>query len=141
MLDLDHFKRFNDRYGHAAGNDLLRAAGAALRASVREADMAARYGGEEFAVLIRGDASQGYELAERLRRALERTFVTVRGGLEAGTTLSAGIACYPSAAEHETALVERADDALYASKARGRNRTTIYTGTAEPDARRASLSA
>ncbi len=57
MLDLDHFKQFNDKHGHEAGNELLRRVGATLRATVRDADMAARYGGEEFAVLIRGDES------------------------------------------------------------------------------------
>jgi diguanylate cyclase (GGDEF)-like protein len=128
MLDLDHFKRFNDRHGHEAGNELLRSVGAVLRASVRDADLAARYGGEEFAVLIRGDERQGYELAERLRRAVERTTVALRPGAEAGTTVSVGVASYPGGAADEAALIERADDALYASKARGRNRVTIYTG-------------
>ena len=80
MLDLDHFKQFNDRYGHESGNDLLRRVGATLRAMVRDADMAARYGGEEFAVLIRGDESHGYELAERVRRAVEALSVELRGG-------------------------------------------------------------
>ena len=80
MLDLDHFKQFNDRHGHEAGNELLRRVGATLRTLVRDADVAARYGGEEFAVLIRGDESHGYELAERLRRAVETVAVEVRGG-------------------------------------------------------------
>jgi diguanylate cyclase (GGDEF)-like protein len=127
MLDLDHFKDFNDRHGHEAGNELLRRVGAALRRLVREADVAARYGGEEFAVLIRGDESQGFELAERLRRAVEDLSVTVRGGREAYATVSVGVASYPGAAADETALVERADAALYASKHRGRNRVTIAT--------------
>ena len=65
MFDLDHFKRFNDRHGHEAGNELLRRVGATLQAIVREADMAARYGGEEFALLISGDAADGH----RARRA------------------------------------------------------------------------
>ena len=127
MLDLDHFKRFNDVHGHEAGNDLLRQVGTALRGMVREADLAARYGGEEFAVLIRGDESQGYELAERLRRAVADLTVSVRGGREAGATVSVGVASYPGAADDEAALVERADAALYASKHRGRNRVTIAT--------------
>ncbi len=130
MLDLDHFKRFNDVHGHEAGNELLRQVGTALRGMVREADLAARYGGEEFAVLIRGDESQGYELAERLRRAVADLTVTVRGGRKAGATVSVGVASYPDATADEAALVERADAALYASKHRGRNRVTIATRVA-----------
>jgi diguanylate cyclase (GGDEF)-like protein len=128
MLDLDHFKQFNDRHGHETGNELLRRLGETLGATVRDADMAARYGGEEFAVLIRGDESHGYELAERVRRAVEALSVQVRGGAQAFVTISAGVATYPLGAADETELVERADDALYASKRRGRNRVTIYTG-------------
>ena len=82
MLDLDHFKLFNDRHGHEAGNALLHRLGATLRETVRGADVAARYGGEEFAVLIRGDEQRGYELAERLRRAVAATPVDGRSGAE-----------------------------------------------------------
>jgi diguanylate cyclase (GGDEF)-like protein len=141
MLDLDHFKQFNDRHGHETGNELLRSVGAALRDLVREADMAARYGGEEFAVLIRGDESQGYELAERLRRAVETIAVDLRDGTQVFATVSAGVASYPSGAADETELVERADGALYESKRRGRNRVTVATGVPEQQALPASLSA
>src|SRR5665647_3030087 len=141
MLDLDHFKQFNDRHGHEPGNDVLRRVGATLRNAVRDADMAARYGGEEFAVLIRGDETHGYELAERLRRAIETTAVEVRDGGEVFCTVSAGVATYPVGAADETELVERADDALYESKRRGRNRVTIYAGVAEQSELPASLSA
>lgn len=141
MLDLDHFKQFNDRHGHEPGNDVLRRVGATLRNAVRDADMAARYGGEEFAVLIRGDETHGYELAERLRRAIETAAVEVRGGGEVFCTVSAGVATYPLSAADETELVERADDALYESKRRGRNRVTIYAGVAEQSELPASLSA
>ena len=139
MLDLDHFKEFNDRHGHEAGNELLRRVGATLRTLVREADVAARYGGEEFAVLIRGDETQGYELAERLRRAVETLPVTPRDARHACVTVSVGVASYPGAALDEAALIERADAALYASKRRGRNRVTIATAIAPEQA--AALSA
>ncbi len=139
MLDLDHFKRFNDEHGHEAGNELLRSVGAALRASVRDADLAARYGGEEFAVLIRGDERQGCELAERLRRAVERTSIGLHRGADVGTTVSIGVASYTGGAADEATLVERADDALYASKAHGRNRVTVHAGVEREDA--AALSA
>ena len=141
MLDLDHFKQFNDRHGHEAGNAVLRRVGATLRGAVRDADMAARYGGEEFTVLIRGDETHGYELAERLRRAIETIPFEVRGGGEVFCTVSAGVAAYPLSADDDTALVERADDALYESKRRGRNRVTIYAGVSEQNALPASLSA
>jgi diguanylate cyclase (GGDEF)-like protein len=140
MLDLDHFKQFNDRHGHEAGNELLRTLGADIRALVRTADLAARYGGEEFAVLIRGDESQGYELAERLRRAVETRTIEVRGE-PVCTTLSAGIATYPAGAADEADLIEAADAALYESKRRGRNRVTIFTGVAGEKELPASLSA
>ena len=141
MLDLDHFKQFNDKHGHETGNDLLRRVGATLRAAVRDADMAARYGGEEFAVLIRGDETHGYELAERLRRAIETIAVEVRGGEDVFATISAGVASYALRAADETELIERADDALYESKRRGRNRVTIHTGSTEESEIPASLSA
>jgi diguanylate cyclase (GGDEF)-like protein len=141
MLDLDHFKQFNDRHGHEAGNELLRRIGGAVGSLVRDADVAARYGGEEFAVLIRGDESHGYELAERLRRAVETVAVSVRGGEQASTTISAGVAAYPAGARDEAGLIEAADAALYESKRRGRNRATIFTGAAGERALPASLSA
>ncbi len=141
MLDLDHFKQFNDRHGHEAGNELLRRIGGAVGSLVRDADVAARYGGEEFAVLIRGDESHGYELAERLRRAVETVTVSVRGGEPASSTISAGIAAYPAGARDEAELIEAADAALYESKRRGRNRVTIFTGAAGERELPASLSA
>ena len=141
MLDIDHFKQFNDRHGHEAGNELLRRLGATIGALVRDADVAARYGGEEFAVLIRGDESQGYELAERLRRAVETVTVEVRGGEHVCTTISAGIATYPAGAADEAELIESADAALYESKRRGRNRVTIFTGVSGERELPASLSA
>jgi diguanylate cyclase (GGDEF)-like protein len=141
MLDLDQFKQFNDRHGHEAGNELLRRIGGAVGSLVRDADVAARYGGEEFAVLIRGDESQGYELAERLRRAVETVTVPVRGGEQACATISAGIAAYPAGARDEAELIESADAALYESKRRGRNRVTIFTGVAGERGLPASLSA
>jgi diguanylate cyclase (GGDEF)-like protein len=140
MLDLDHFKQFNDKHGHETGNELLRRLGATLSATVRDADMAARYGGEEFALLIRGDERQGYELAERLRRAVEAVAVPTRGG-EVFATISGGIATYPGSATDEADLVECADGALYESKRRGRNRVTICTGIAEQHELPASMSA
>ncbi|HET6474748.1 MAG TPA: GGDEF domain-containing protein [Thermoleophilia bacterium] len=141
MLDLDLFKQFNDRHGHEAGNELLRRIGGTVGGLVRDADVAARYGGEEFAVLIRGDESHGYELAERLRRAVEAATVPVRGGEQVCATISVGIAAYPAGARDEAELIEAADAALYESKRRGRNRVTIFTGVAGERVLPESLSA
>jgi len=141
MLDLDHFKQFNDQFGHAAGNDLLRTVGSTLRSLVRDADLPARYGGEEFAVLIRGDESDGYEIGERLRHAVQATTVPVPGKSDASVTISVGVASYPAGASDETDLVERADAALYESKRRGRNRVTISHGAAGRSVVPASLTA
>jgi diguanylate cyclase (GGDEF)-like protein len=141
MFDLDRFKQFNDRHGHETGNALLRRVGATLTGAVRDADIAARYGGEEFAVLIRGDETSGYELAERLRRTVEGTAVQARGA-DVFCTISAGVACYPLGAAGESDLVERADAALYESKRRGRNRVTVALRAAPAaDELPASLSA
>jgi diguanylate cyclase (GGDEF)-like protein len=141
MLDLDHFKRFNDRHGHETGNDLLKRVGATLQAVVREADMAARYGGEEFALLISGDAHDGIELAERVRHAIESTALELRGGEVAYVTASAGVATYPLGSSSESLLVEHADRALYESKRAGRNRVTVDTDSEPPGHLSVTLSA
>ena len=120
MLDLDHFKRFNDAHGHQAGNALLRELGATLRGLLRGADIVARYGGEEFVVLVRGGELDGLRLAERIRRAVLLLRVPVQDG-EAYVTVSCGVASYPSDARDATCLIEYADTALYASKQGGRN--------------------
>jgi diguanylate cyclase (GGDEF)-like protein len=141
MLDLDHFKLFNDRHGHEAGNELLRLVGATLQGVIREADMAARYGGEEFAVLIRGDARDGIELAERVRHAIEAAALELRGGELAWVTASAGVATYVAGSRDETLLIEHADRALYESKRAGRNRVTVHPDAALPGDLAATLSA
>jgi len=141
MFDLDHFKRFNDRHGHEAGNDLLRRVGITLQAIVREADMAARYGGEEFALLIRGDAVDGHGLAERVLHAIETTALDLRSGEAVYVTASAGVAAYRPGTGDETLLIEQADQALYESKRRGRNRVTVHPATELPDDLAATLSA
>ncbi len=113
MLDLDDFKGYNDRYGHPAGDELLRRAARAWRASIRAGDVLARYGGEEFAVLLAGcEPETADEIAERLRLAM----------LDA-CQVSIGIAQWDGA-EDAARLVERADGALYEAKRAGRNRVT-----------------
>ncbi len=125
MFDVDHFKQFNDRFGHQAGNDALRAVADILRSEKRESDIAARFGGEEFVLLIPGDESAGIETAGRLRRAISQTIVPVGGGASSGITVSAGVASYPLGASSREELLDRVDQLLYVSKNAGRNRVSI----------------
>jgi diguanylate cyclase (GGDEF)-like protein len=114
LLDLDHFKAYNDAHGHLGGDALLRSAAAAWRAELRATDLLARYGGEEFGVLLTGcDLPDAVGTADRLRAALPE-----------GVTCSTGVAAW---SPHETPaeLVGRADAALYAAKAAGRDRTVV----------------
>ncbi|MGZ5347903.1 MAG: GGDEF domain-containing protein [Solirubrobacterales bacterium] len=111
LLDLDHFKQFNDRHGHPAGDEHLRAAGKAWRERLRGTDLLARYGGEEFAILLPGSAlADATEVVEGLRESVPR-----------GETVSGGIAQWDGA-ESGAELVARADRALYEAKRGGRDR-------------------
>ena len=123
LLDLDHFKRVNDTYGHPAGDEVLKHLGAVATRMLRTEDVFARFGGEEFAVLLRGSSTRGAgRLAERLMDAL-RTQHAKYEGLEIPVTLSAGCAalsCCGAPSPEE--LVAVADKRLYAAKQAGRNR-------------------
>lgn len=125
VIDLDHFKAVNDRYGHAAGDALLQATAGLLKQHERGADLPARLGGEEFAILLpETDLEGAAALAERLREACEALRVTVPGGLWTGltVTMSLGAAsCDPEDKSFED-LLRRADATLYRAKHQGRNR-------------------
>jgi diguanylate cyclase (GGDEF)-like protein len=114
MLDLDHFKKFNDEFGHPAGDRLLKGAAAAWTAELRAVDQLARYGGEEFIVLL-PDAT-GAETVEILAR--------LRAATPAGQSFSAGAAVW-NGADTSDELVARADQALYQAKAAGRRQTVV----------------
>jgi diguanylate cyclase (GGDEF)-like protein len=128
VLDLDHFKRFNDTHGHQAGNLLLRAMADSVRSHKRDSDFAARFGGEEFVVLVPGDATEAVRLAERLRLAVAALELPQLGP-DGRVTVSIGVASYPQQATNASELFERADQALYVAKDNGRNRTIVYPNT------------
>ncbi|MFZ5663369.1 MAG: diguanylate cyclase [Pseudomonadota bacterium] len=122
MLDIDHFKRVNDRWGHADGDRVLAAVARLLAREVRECDLAARFGGEEFLVVLPDSGPrEALDVAERIRALIERTRVDVPNG-RIGITVSIGAATLRSN-EDEATLLARADAALYRAKAAGRNRT------------------
>ena len=123
MIDVDHFKAFNDRHGHPAGDEALRAFAGVLRSCMREGDMAARYGGEEFAVLLRtSDPAVVNTVAERIRARTEATIIALAPGQTDRITVSIGIAHAPEQAHDRVTLLRLADDALYRAKEAGRNR-------------------
>ncbi|GBC92078.1 Phytochrome-like protein cph2 [bacterium HR15] len=121
MLDIDHFKQFNDRFGHPAGDELLRQVATVLRQSARASDVVARYGGEEFAILLPNtDLNEAVQVAERLRQQ-----IAAIQNPHAHITASFGIATHRKRSAPATLLYE-ADSALYEAKRRGRNRICIY---------------
>lgn len=132
MLDLDHFKRVNDRFGHPEGDRVLQAVAATLKATARENDIVARHGGEEFVVAALGlDETESLVVAERLRAAVEAI-----ENMKTRITTSIGIATLtPQSEKRETArllaeLLDQADQALYAAKKHGRNRVFHFNHTA-----------
>jgi diguanylate cyclase (GGDEF)-like protein len=122
MLDLDYFKDVNDRYGHAAGDEVLRQVAQILLATLRSTDVVARYGGEEFAVLLTETRIEGaMVIAERVRTAVEDRVLDVEGN-EIALTVSIGVTSHNGEeSEAGEELLKRADDALYRAKAAGRN--------------------
>lgn len=123
-IDIDDFKRINDRHGHPVGDEALRRVAAALRRGVREHDTAFRVGGEEFAVLLEGLAGEhAVPVAERLRAAV------AEAAFDVPLRVSLGLASWPDDAADGSALVERADAALYAAKRAGKDRLALASTT------------
>ncbi len=136
LFDIDHFKKFNDTYEHQTGDLVLSHTARILKGALRSVDLAARYGGEEFAVILpESDVASGLALAERIRQAVE-AFDFPGQGQALKVTISLGIAGYPTHAEEKMDLIRKADVALYQSKKRGRNTSTIFDpafGTTPPE--------
>ncbi|VVD60244.1 GGDEF domain-containing protein [Pandoraea commovens] len=127
LLDLDHFKRINDTYGHPFGDTVLLLFARTASQQLRADDIFGRYGGEEFALFLPGvGANEAQTIAERVREAFERSARMVQGETVAAT-VSIGIACDERSRGELSSLVQRADRALYQAKAAGRNRCVRYT--------------
>jgi diguanylate cyclase (GGDEF)-like protein len=126
MLDIDHFKAFNDRNGHPAGDEALRTFARVLQAAIRDGDIAARYGGEEFVVMLPGaKTSDATVVAERIRSQVEATTIELSPGQRDQVTVSIGVAVWPTDADDRVKLLKVADAALYRAKNSGRNRVVV----------------
>jgi two-component system, cell cycle response regulator len=134
MCDVDHFKLYNDTYGHLAGDDCLRSVAAALTASIkRSADLVARYGGEEFVVVLpRTEGPGALQLAEIIRTTvLERKISHHRSSASSYVTLSLGVASHvPDLGGSPEVLIHAADRALYQAKKNGRNQAVFNPSVA-----------
>jgi diguanylate cyclase (GGDEF)-like protein len=126
MLDVDHFKDFNDRHGHQFGDEVLVGIASMLRTALRDGDLIGRYGGEEFiAVLVGGSRSEAHAIAHRLLETVHSTMIATSGG-SLRVTLSAGLASVDNGSSGIAEAIRRADRALYASKEAGRARCTVW---------------
>jgi two-component system, cell cycle response regulator len=126
MIDIDHFKRFNDTYGHAGGDEALRMVANTLRESCRATDVVARYGGEEFALILPGVMSgRATDLLERIRRVLAVKPIRLPNRAKpVSLTVSIGVAIFPEDGKTPAEVLRRADQRLYQAKAEGRDRVT-----------------
>lgn len=136
MIDIDHFKNFNDRYGHLSGDEALKAVAGTIQDGIRNYDMVGRYGGEEMIAFLPETEPEGAMLvAERLRAAVENTRImpVESGSGPVNVTVSIGVACWPDLeADRASDLVQHADGALYRAKAEGRNRCILAAGDGNP---------
>ncbi|MGQ0604726.1 MAG: GGDEF domain-containing response regulator [Anaerolineales bacterium] len=129
MLDIDHFKDYNDTHGHPQGDQLLRELAGVFQNGVRGSDVVARYGGEEFAIILtETDRESAYLAAEKIRAAVSAgPFSQTEAQPDRHVTVSLGLATFPEDAADVEALVKRADEALYRAKRSGRNRVVVYS--------------
>lgn len=126
IIDIDNFKGFNDRYGHLAGDEILKGVAHIIRDAVRSMDVVARYGGEEFAALLpHTNKKDAAIIAERIRKEVEE-YAPKGGLLEEWPTISLGVAEFPTDATNIDELIHRADSAMYHAKRTGKNRVVFY---------------
>lgn len=128
IMDVDHFKHYNDTNGHLKGNEVLKGVTEVMKRSIRKVDVLARYGGEEFAVIVpETNKANALKTAKRICRAVEEeAFVGEESQPLGKLTLSIGVATFPDDAKREGTLLDRADHALYEAKREGRNRVVAY---------------
>lgn len=126
LIDADHFKAYNDTYGHLVGDVVLREVTGILKASLRQIDLCARYGGEEFCIMLPETSKEkAYLVAERIRLNVDHTQIkAVNQSFHC--TISIGVSSYPEDAEQISSLIDKADKALYIAKAKGRNRSCAF---------------
>ena len=128
MLDLDHFKKINDNYGHPVGDLVLKEVSKTIKITVRDSDIAARYGGEEFAIVLPETELKGAAItAERLRKAVEQLEIETNG-CRIDVTVSVGVTCYHPTIDkiEKSEILSEADNALYNSKNKGRNMISVH---------------
>ncbi|MDD3365537.1 MAG: GGDEF domain-containing protein, partial [Syntrophomonas sp.] len=121
MLDIDHFKKVNDSYGHQTGDQVLRTVADIIKSNLREVDLVGRYGGEEFLVILpHTDRNSGFQVAERIRRQIEGKSFTANG---LKITISIGVSQYRNSEIGK--FIELADELMYQAKTKGRNRVEM----------------
>jgi diguanylate cyclase (GGDEF)-like protein len=126
MIDIDHFKRFNDKHGHDAGDFVLSAVARAISSNIRPSDIACRYGGEELAIVLpETDLECARDRVEHMRRAIQETNLTHAGQTLPAPTASFGVAVYPGNGAKPADLLKAADRALYRAKHEGRDRVCV----------------
>lgn len=128
MLDIDHFKKVNDRYGHLTGDEVLEEIATLIRRNIRDTDIVGRYGGEEFIIILpKTTLSSAWVVAERIRSIIEKAELKDSAGNVFAITVSQGLAGWERD-EDAASLISRADEALYKAKEKGRNRVQILLG-------------
>ncbi len=126
MIDIDHFKDYNDRYGHLVGDAILREVSKTIKENIRQIDLMGRYGGEEFSLILTETDKEKAELAaERIRQAIENKRIRVYNE-DLKATVSIGVSTFPIDAKDMEQLIDKADLALYQAKEAGRNKVCVY---------------
>jgi diguanylate cyclase (GGDEF)-like protein len=126
MIDIDHFKQFNDTFGHQAGDTLLREFGTFLRQRTRGQDVACRFGGEEFVIILTASSLDGAsQRAELLREELKQLVVQHVGQVLGALSISIGVSAFPNHGSSAEELLNAADRALYRAKSEGRDKVVL----------------